>query len=192
MNIWIERYRTIILASIGVALVAVMSAFVLRFRPPEPIAIEPPRPTATPGPIQVYVSGAVTNPDVYQMASGSLVQDAITLAGGPTGEADLNLLNLAQRLQDGDQIYVPVSGEMPPPPLVSSGPDTVDTTSVVNINTAEQAELETLPGIGPALAGRIIEYRQLNGPFPSVDALEDVSGIGPTTLEDIRDSVSVE
>lgn len=191
MNAWLERHRILILGSIGLLLVLTGGLFAIRWQPPAPIVIEPPAPTPTPGPIQVYISGAVLNPDVYEVAPDTITQDVIEIAGGAAADADLNLINLAQPLSDGDQIYVPVVGEAPPPAF-SDAPSGVEQGGIVNINSADQAALETLPGIGPALAERILEYRDANGPFPDVDALQNVSGIGPATLDEIRDQITVE
>jgi competence protein ComEA len=156
--------------------------------------IEPPAATATPGPIQVYISGAVVHPDVYSVSSGAIVRDALALAGGPASDADLNTINLAKTLHDGDQVYVPHVGEVPPP-AVSAEENSESPSSVpsgpININTATQAELETLPGIGPALASRIIDYREANGPFATIEAIQNVSGIGPATFENIKDLIMV-
>jgi len=189
MNDWLERNRPLVLVSIG-ALVAISIGFLaLSLKRPAPITIDPPRPTATPGPIRVHVSGAVNNPDVYELPPDSIARDAIEFAGGGASDADLDRVNLARVLADGDQVYVPVVGETPleePPGVAPAG------STIVNINTATQAELETLPGIGPALAGRILDYREANGPFPDVESLQNVSGIGPATLEEIRNQITVQ
>ncbi len=191
MNAWLERNRILILSLIGLLLLGVLSLFVIRWRPPEPIVIEPPAPTSTPGPVQIYVSGAVLAPGVYELPVDSIAEVAIEAAGGAAPEADLNLVNLAQSLEDGEQIYVPVVGEVPSPAVISEAAE-VEAGGVVNINTADQAALETLPGIGPALAERIINYREENGNFESIEALKNVSGIGPATLSEIRNQITVE
>ena len=154
--------------------------------------IEPPAPTATAGPIQVYVSGAVLQPDVYAVESGAIVRDALAAAGGPAPDADLNTVNLARTLHEGDQVYVPRMGEAPPPAVSSDDSQPSAPTGPININTASQTELETLPGIGPAIASRIIAYRESNGPFPTIEAIQNVSGIGPATFENIKALIAVE
>ncbi|HEC21611.1 MAG TPA: hypothetical protein ENI95_01700 [Chloroflexi bacterium] len=190
MNEWLEGHRTLVLSAIGLLIVAGIAAFLIRWQPAEPIVIEPPPPTSTPGPIQVYVSGAVAHPDVYTLPSGAIVRDAVAAAGGANADADLDVLNLARPLSDGDHVYVPRVGEAPTPApagepgAVASGP--------ININTASEAELETLPGIGPVLAQRIVEYREANGPFATIEDIQKVAGIGPATFEDIRDLITVE
>jgi competence protein ComEA len=137
----------------------------------------------------VDVAGAVHDPGVYEFAEGDRVIDAIEKAGGPMPKADLSLLNLAAPLTDGTQILVPKAG--PPGAVVPGGGAPGSAGGLLNINSASATELETLPGIGEVLAATIVEYRDQNGPFASVDDLLDVSGIGPATLEEIRDQVTI-
>lgn len=168
---------------------------------PQPVAIAAPAPAdAPPDPaspsaaatVIVDVAGAVRRPGVYELSAGERVIDAIELAGGPTPKGDTSALNLAAPLVDGIQILVPVaggggaSGGGSAPVAGGAAPG-----GLVNINTADAATLETLNGIGEVLAAAIIAYRDEHGPFPSVDALEDVSGIGPATLEELRSQVTV-
>ena len=162
-----------------------------------PASIAPPaRATPSPGPIAstagavvVHVAGAVRHPGIIELPAGSRVADAIALAGGPRPNADLDLLNLAAVVVDGTQILVPGStsiGSVIPSPIPSGA-----STSTVNLNTADQPVLETVPGIGPVKAGAIIAYRTENGSFTSIDQLLEVSGIGPATLESLRPFVSL-
>ena len=137
----------------------------------------------------VDVAGAVHQPGVYEFAEGDRVIDAIERAGGSIPKADLSLLNLAAPLADGTQILVPKAG--PPGAGVPGGAAPGSTSGLININSASTTELESLSGIGEVLAATIVEYRDQNGPFTSVDDLMDVSGIGPATLEEIRDQVTV-
>jgi competence protein ComEA len=137
----------------------------------------------------VDVAGAVHEPGVYEFVEGDRVIDAIERAGGPMPKADLSLLNLAAPLADGTQILVPKAG--PPGAVVPGGETPGAASGLININTASATELETLSGIGEVLSATIVEYRDQNGPFASVDDLLDVSGIGPATLEEIRDQVTV-
>lgn len=142
----------------------------------------------------VHVSGAVDAPGVVSLPSGSRVDDALEAAGGATAEADLSSINLARPLEDGEQIHVPVPGEEPPQPAAGPAGDAVSgtgSTGSIDLNTASAAELEELPGVGPAIAQRILEHREKNGPFTSVDGLLEVSGIGPATLEKIRERATV-
>ena len=153
---------------------------------------DPPAASPTPSPVPVFVdvAGWVRRPGVYEFTSGQRVIDAVDAAGGPRPGADLTSLNLAAPLADGTQILVPRPGV----PSLGAGSGTVpgsDGGALVNVNTADATALETLDGVGEVIAAAIIEYRTQNGPFTSVDQLEDVSGIGPSTLEGIRDSVTV-
>jgi competence protein ComEA len=156
---------------------------------PSPTLPPTPGPTATPGPIRVYVSGAVQDPDVYELEADSIVKDVVMAAGGATDEADLDRINLAQPLADGMHVYVPRQGEETTPvqlPASRSG------SMLVNINTADTLELESLPGIGPAHAQSILEYRDTHGPFARIEDITEVSGIGPATLERLQDLITVE
>ena len=146
---------------------------------------------AGPVPVEVvvlHVHGAVGEPGIVELPLGSRVVDAIAAARGPTDDADLGAVNLARVVADGEQLYVPRLGEAPPPTVTGSGPDAQGR---VNLNTADAAALETLAGVGPALAARIVAWREQNGPFRSVDELTAVSGIGPKTLDGMRDQVTV-
>jgi competence protein ComEA len=133
--------------------------------------------------VLVHVVGAVHQPGVIELPENSRVIDALTRAGGATDEADLTGINLARIVYDGEQIVVPRPGDTPPQGAAGSsgGP--------ISLSRADQATLETLPRIGPATAQRIISWREQNGPFRSVEDLLAVSGIGPATLEGIRDRV---
>jgi competence protein ComEA len=138
--------------------------------------------------VYVHVGGAVRHPGLYRVAAGARVFDAIRSAGGPLEEADLDGLNLAAKLKDGDKVLVPQRGS-PGEGGDPAGPQ--GASSLVNLNTATVADLDTLPGIGPALAQRIIEYRSKAGGFRTVDELDNVSGIGPAKLDELRSLVTV-
>lgn len=138
--------------------------------------------------VVVYVSGAVASPGVLTLPASSRVIDAITAAGGATPEADLESINLARILVDGEQIRVGVVGETPPPASSAAG-STAGTTACVRLATATEDELQTLPGIGPALATRIISYRATHPHLSSVEELDDVPGIGPSLIEKLRPGV---
>lgn len=165
---------------------------VLFLRRPQPSAMEivTPPPTPTPSPLRIYVSGAVLHPDVYFIPPGSILKDALMAAGGPSPEADLDSINLAMPLRDGMHVFVPRKGETKPAAtLVAPSPPSP---SLININTASQAELESLPGIGPALARRIIEFRETYGPFKSIEDLKKVPGIGEAIFSRIKDLITVQ
>ncbi|MCI0578850.1 MAG: helix-hairpin-helix domain-containing protein [Chloroflexi bacterium] len=166
---------------------------------PAPIHIESPQPTATslptatPGPLRVYISGEVAAPAVYQLPAGSIIQDAVNAAGGFTTRADPVAVNLAQPLADGVHVHVPSEGQAASVPVVSDPAASVQPAGgLVNINTATLEELDTLPGVGPSTAENIIEYRQANGPFATPDDIMDVPGIGEGKFEDIKDLITVE
>jgi competence protein ComEA len=141
--------------------------------------------------IIVDVAGWVRRPGVYEFASGDRVIDAIDRAGGPRKDADLTTLNLAAPLMDGTQIVVPKPGSTTSGDPGSTGTATSGGTTLININSAGETELEGLPGVGPVTAAAIIDYRMQNGPFATVDDLIDVTGIGPSTLEQIRPFATV-
>jgi competence protein ComEA len=173
----------------------------LEITPPQPTpapiitpSAQPPLGTATAALLRVYVTGAVLHPDVYQLPPGSIVKDAIQAAGGASGEADLNRINLAQELRDQQQVVVLRAGESAvPPPGGEATPPAKDSAPAgkVNINTAAADELDTLPGIGAEMARRIMEYRAANGPFKSIEDLERVTGIGDATYQKLKDRITV-
>jgi competence protein ComEA len=155
------------------------------------VAGAPASPSASPVPIIVDITGSVMRPGVYEFVQGDRVIDAVERAGGAKANADLTTLNLAALLTDGTQIVVPKQGTTGTTGTTGSGDTSSSSAGIVNINTATATEFETLSGIGEVLAAAIVDYRTENGPFTSVDELEDVSGIGPSTLEEIRDQVTV-
>jgi competence protein ComEA len=156
-----------------------------------PLPTPTPPPTPTPTPIRVHVAGAVHQPGVYQLTPGSIVQDAIAAADGPTSDADLDRINLAVELRDQQQVYVPYEGEAHSPPPISGGEKSGGIEMLVNINTATAEELETLPRIGPTMAQRILTYREANGSFDTIEDIQKVPGIGPTTFEGLKDMITV-
>ncbi|WP_420364389.1 ComEA family DNA-binding protein [Curtobacterium sp. L3-7] len=163
--------------------------------------------------VVVHVLGAVHRAGVVTVPGMSRVTDALAAAGGAADDADLARLNLARPVQDGERLYVPRVGEVEVPQELDGGAGggagtasgagaggdgggggsggAADVGDLVDLNTADQAALETLPGIGPALAGRILAWRDEHGRFASVDDLLDVSGIGDARLADLRDRVRV-
>jgi competence protein ComEA len=158
-----------------------------------PAARASPEPTPTPILLLVHVAGWVNNPGVYELHEGQRVIDAIEAAGGAKAGADLTTINLAALLTDAQQIVVAKKGAAGPGPpaggsTVGSGTGGND---LININTGTIDQLETLPGIGEVLAQRIIDYREENGPFGSVEDLLDVSGIGDATLADLKPHITV-
>jgi len=140
----------------------------------------------------VHVSGAVVSPGLVTLAAGARVVDAIAAAGGLTPDGDPAGVNLARLVSDGEQLVVPREGELPPAGVVGGGGSVGGATAgLVNLNTAGQAELETLPRIGPALAQRILDWRAANGRFSATTDLLKVTGIGDKVFEGLKDRVSV-
>ncbi len=147
-----------------------------------------PEPTATVELIQIQIAGAVVNPGVYTLPKGSTVNDAILTAGGATPHAQTDLLNLLTELQDGQRIYIPGEAEN----LDAQRSLEIELPTLININTATQSELESLPGIGAVKARAIIAYRNEHGYFLSIEDIMNVDGIGPSTFEQFKDLISVE
>lgn len=149
------------------------------------------RPVPTEKPIVVYITGAVPRPGVYALPDGARIQDVISAAGGFLAEANKDSINLAQVLMDGERLDIPYA-EGFSPVIPTPIPALIEvTTDLININTASSFELETLPGIGPTTAQKIIEYRDTNGPFLATEDIINVSGIGPGTYERIKDLITV-
>ena len=175
------------LAIVGVTSVA-LSAFLI-FKPHTAEAIAPTVPTiVTPPMLVIDVQGEVKTPGVYELPINSRVNDAIKSAGGANKSADLSYLNQARILKDGEQIYVEKKV------YASVGTNRKSSTTfngILNINRATAKELDKLPGIGPVIASRIIEFRKVNGAFQSIDDLRKVQGIGASTLEKFKSKIRV-
>lgn len=151
-----------------------------------------PTPTPTVGGVFVHVSGAVRTPGLYELPTGARLVDAVAAAGGFAHDAERDGVNLARPVTDGEQIRVPIPGEETTSPPASGATTAAPAAGAkIDVNTADQAALETLPRIGPAMAGRILQWREKNGRFTSIDDLMAVSGIGPKMLEALRDLVTV-
>ena len=207
--------RHIVLLAVGVAAVAIVGLALWARGAPATVAppatanqmdtaaVALPSPTPSsvaPGAVLVHVAGAVRRPGLYEFPPGARIADAIEAARGVKPGVDLDVLNLAEPLVDGQKIEVARRG--PASPTLSSGTTTSSipgaTTSSattpsapINLNTADQAALESIPGVGPVTATAILEYRTQIGAFTSIDQLLDVSGIGPATLESIRPYVTL-
>lgn len=144
--------------------------------------------------IKVHMAGAVKNPGIISIEEGSRLADAIEKAGGFTEDADTSNLNFAYAIQDGEKIYIyneDESKEIEEKGIVIEDSKVETKEQKININTAKKEELETIPGIGPALAERIIEYRNKNGKFKSIEDLKNVSGIGDKKFENIKEKIRV-
>ncbi len=164
--------------------------------PEGPAASVPGAPATPPVTVTVHVAGQVASPGVYAVPAGGRVADAVIAAGGTASEADVEQLNLAARLSDGERIYVPRKGEAPPPAspsLAAAGGSTAGGAPAgpVDLNTATAEQLDALPGVGPATSKAILTYRANHGRFRSVTELLEVPGIGPAKLEALRPLVKV-
>ena len=180
-------------ALIAISLVAILFAtFLFTNTRGRAVAQESPKPALTmpavAKTILIHVAGKVKRPDVYPLLAGSRVSDAIKAAGGAQKGVDLSDINLARVLVDGEQVYV---GYVAKVSSSSSKSSKTRFTGVINVNRATKAEFDSLTGIGPVLASRIINYRSANGPFLALDDLLKVSGIGSKTLERIRPRLSL-
>lgn len=176
------------------------------YRSPQIVIENTASPSLSPAEIYVHVAGEVHLPGLYKLPQGARVADAIKMAGGATSDADMDALNLAMPLKDGDKIVVPKKASQGPEnPEMHAGiqiPSTANQnqesgslqsggTSKININTASAKELESLPGIGPVLAQRIVDYRAQKGGFKNIEEIKEVSGIGDKRFEAIKDLITV-
>ena len=210
----LERWRTAlplplpaVLASgaVVVALVVVVVVVLGRGSSPAPLVLPKAGPvassaapggTAPSGPdatIAVHAAGAVARPGLYVLPGGARVADLVAAAGGPLPDSDLDQINLATRVADGDRVHVPRRGEAVRA-AGSTSPGGAPPTSrppAADLNTATAEQLEELPGIGPSLAKAIVDHRTRHGRFRAVDDLLDVRGIGPAKLDGLRDLVRV-
>ena len=182
---------------LGIVGVLVVAAFLAGIRHGAPAPVElplagaespPPVATTQPSLLQVHLAGAVGQPGLYEVSASFRVGDLIDAAGGLSADADGAAVNLAERLRDGQQIYVPVVGEQPAPAAGAGG---TQPSEPIDVNTATAAQLEGLPGIGPSLAAAIIAFRTEHGPFATLDAMEQVPGIGPSKLSQLRSHATV-
>jgi competence protein ComEA len=164
---------------------------------PTPTHTAAPKPLATPSPILVLINGQVAMPGIYELEKESRLMDLVELAGGLTDQADIKRVNNVFILRDGDYFYVPAIDErIPETARNAPGNNPLDAPNTfdypLNLNTATQEALESLPGIGPSKAKDIIAYREEMGAFQTVDDLLNVPGIGPTILEAIREYLIIE
>jgi competence protein ComEA len=140
--------------------------------------------------VTVHVVGEVRRPGVYRLPGGSRAADAVAAAGGLLGPADQTAVNLARVVADGEQIAVPREGEAGPAGATTAGAPGAARPGKIDLNTAGEAQLDTLPGVGPATAAKIVSDRTENGPFRTVDDLLRVPGIGPSKFEALKDLVT--
>lgn len=164
---------------------------------PSPTPTHPPRPTSTPEPIMVQISGQVHEPGIYTLPKDTRLMTLIDQAGGVTAMADESRINYTAILWDGDYYYIPAEDEAIPE-TAANAPGNIHQVREpiydypIDLNEADQAALESLPGIGPSRAADILSYRDEHGPFLSLNALANVPGIGPVTVNSLKDYLYVE
>lgn len=152
--------------------------------------------------VVVHIIGEINNPGVVTLDEGARIIDAINSAGGKTEEADLSKINLAYVIEDGTQIYIPrinenlnsielISSEAGQGVIINSSNMEENLETKVNINTSNKEKLMTLPGIGETTAQKIIDYRQQNGKFKTIDELQNVSGIGESKYNSLKDKITI-
>ena len=208
----LSRRQIIAYVVLAVAVIAVGARYVITSRgtggstgqtlvlssasPSPPSALPSPSPSAPD--VVVYVCGAVRSPGVVRLPSTARVADALKVAGGATSSAELSAVNLAARLADGQQIIVPRRCEAPAAGGAAAsatsgaaGSTVAGPAAPININTASLEELDTLDGVGPATAQKIIDYRTANGGFKTIDEIKEVSGIGDAKFAAMKDSITV-
>ncbi|NPV90210.1 MAG: ComEA family DNA-binding protein [Firmicutes bacterium] len=193
-----RRYRILLAGILGIVLFAGGIVYARHYlSPPPPLSVNPGPEAGTV--VKVHVAGAVDRPGLYEFPAGSRVMDAVEKAS-PAPDADINRLNLAAVLNDGQKVQVPQKGEVTGP-AVGDGSNqgdgnrngtSVSANGLVNLNTASLAELDRLPGIGPTLAQRIIDYRQQKGGFRRIEDVKNVSGIGDKLFLQIKDLITVD
>jgi competence protein ComEA len=193
----LQRRRQLLLAAVALVFLLLGARFILPAGTATPAAPLPPPPglgtgAASPSArVVVDVVGAIRQPGLYRLSSGSRIADAIARAGGATRKAALAQVNLAAPLADGEQVVVPLRGAAAAAAPPAAGPDggIGAPAAPVQLSTATLDQLDTLPGVGPSTAQKILDYRTKHGAFSSVDELDAVPGIGPKRLEQLRDLV---
>ncbi len=186
----LERFSHAIIIGLAALLVAAVIALVVeRHNSAQPLEITLAGTPTAGGPIQVYITGAVSKPGVYQMSDGDRTVDLLYKAGGAAPDADLEAVNLAVRLHDEDRVIVPRTGE------AASGPTSqvagAVSAAAVNINKASAQDLDALPGVGAVYSQRIVDSRTTNGPFATPDDLVNRQLIPRATYDKIRDLITV-
>ncbi len=197
-ELFLQHRRFLLAAAVALVLLLLAARYILPAGTTTPAAPLPPPPAPGTGAtgtssarVVVDVVGAVRRPGLYRLESGSRIADAVARAGGATGKADLAQVNLAAPIADGEQVVVPKRGlaAAAPAPGNTSAGATGSPAAPVQLSTATLEQLDSLPGIGPVTAQKILDYRTKHGAFGSVDELDAVPGIGPARLDQLRDLV---
>ena len=193
----LQRRRLLLAAAGSLALILLAGRFVLGAGTTTVAPLPPPPPqgagvTGLPAArVVVDVVGAVRRPGLYRLEQGTRIADAVARAGGATGKADLSMVNLAAPLADGEQVVVPKHGAgAAAAGAGAAGAGAAATTGPVHLSTATLEQLDSLPGIGPVTAQKILDYRMKHGAFASVDELDAVPGIGPSRMDQLQDLVA--
>ena len=193
----LQRRRLLLAAAGSLALILLAGRFVLGAGTTTVAPLPPPPPqgagvTGLPAArVVVDVVGAVRRPGLYRLEQGTRIADAVARAGGATGKADLSMVNLAAPLADGEQVVVPKHGAGGAAAGAgAAGTGAAATTGPVHLSTATLEQLDSLPGIGPVTAQKILDYRTKHGAFTSVDELDAVPGIGPSRMDQLQDLVA--
>jgi competence protein ComEA len=186
--------RTLAWWAAGVLVVAALGLLLLRrgeppAPPPAPIEVHDDAAGEAGGRPLVHVAGAVRHPGVYRLRAGARVADAVERAGGARRRADLSAVNLAAKVEDGRQVLVPRRGPVAAGPAAPGAPATP--AAPIDLNTATLEQLDTLDGVGPVTAQKILDYREEHGGFGSIDELGQVPGIGEKRLAALREKVRV-
>lgn len=180
--------RVVLWSALTGCLVAVSTLLLLDWIIPGAVSIDP----ALPGEIVVVVDGAVATPGIVRLPAGSRLHAAIDAAGGLAANADTTSLNLAARIGDGEQIAIPARVTRATPGGNGAGIVPIDPAgALIDINSAGIGELDQLPGVGPAISQRIIDYRETNGPFESIEELDEIEGISLEMVEELRALVTI-
>ncbi len=187
---WLERNRSN-LAALLVVLVTVAAVGLLQTPRRAALQVVSPSSPPTPPPIKVHVVGSVLSPGVYPLPLDARVEDALRAAGGPSESADVASLNLAAPLRDGQQLVIPAAGPQSLSAAATPRPPSSPQPAGLDLNGASQQQLEALPGIGSVTAQKILDYRQKNGGFVSVEELRDAKLVNSSTYEKVKGLVEV-
>ncbi|MBA3276328.1 MAG: ComEA family DNA-binding protein [Chloroflexia bacterium] len=178
--------RVVVWSALTGSVVAFCALVLLDWMIPGEVTIAP----AVSGDIVIMIDGAVATPGIVRLPAGSRLQAVVEAAGGLAPNADASHLNLAARIGDGEHITISAMPTLATPSDGGNGTPADSASSLININTSGVSELDQLPGVGPAIAQRIVDYRETNGPFDSVDELAEIDGISEAMVEELRPLVT--
>lgn len=190
-KIWLRKYKGYLACGV-IAILSMVSILIQQWDRKQTLRVNQQEIVTNKGKIAIYMTGAVQNPGVYYVEENSRLTQALDICGGVLENADINALNLAQKLVDGDKIVVPEKKEKSVADQIAEEEEEKEEAreGKININTASQAELEDIPGVGPSTAKKIIEYRKKNS-FQTIEDIMEVSGIGEAKFDTMKDSICV-